>query len=141
MLLVIPHHTTCYTMSPKPVQDAVASRVPDLAPKRVIADFGTFPTSYFNKRQKQYSVHDAFGGATPSTPCIPTNINPPFTTDTTMARFNRSTPVDSVLNSASENEDDDLFDSGSRKASAIETTHNIHHPTFVLKSFAIEVIR
>ena len=79
-----------------------------------------------------YTVHDAFGGATPSTPYIPTkNVNPPFTTDTTMARFNRSTPVDSVLNSASENEDDDSFDSGSRKAPAIETTHNIH-PTFVV---------
>ena len=60
MLLVIPHHT-CYTIMPpkpvttKPVRDAVARRVPDLAPKRVIADFGTFPTSYFNKRQKQYT--------------------------------------------------------------------------------------
>ena len=132
MLLVRPHHT-CYTMPPKPVQDAVARRVPDLAPKRVIADFGTFPTSYFNKRQKQYTVHDAFGGATPSTPYIPTNVNPPFTTDTTKARFNHSTPVDSVLNSASENEDDDSLDSGSRKVAAIETTINIHHPTFVFE--------
>jgi hypothetical protein len=70
----------------KPVRDAaVARRVPDLAQtKRVIADFGTFPTSYFNKRQKQYTVHDAFGGAKPKAPYIPTNINPPFTsTDTT----------------------------------------------------------
>ena len=126
----------------KPVRDAaVAWRVPDLAQKRVIADFGTFSsTSYFNKRQNQYTVHDAFGAATPSTPYIPTNVNPPFTTDATKARFNRSIPVDSVLNSASENEDDDSLDSGSRKVAAIETTHNIH-PTFVLKSFAIEVIR
>ena len=139
MLLVISHHT-CYTiMPPKPVttktvQDAaVARRVLDLAQtKRMIADFGTFPTSYFNKRQKQYSVHDAFGGATPSTPCIPTNINPPFTTDTTKARFNPSIPVNSVLNSASENEDDDSLDSGSIKVTAIETTHNIH-PTFVFE--------
>ena len=126
-------------MPPKPVttkqvRDAVvARRVTDLAQtKRVIADFGTFPTSYFNKRQKQYTLHDAFGGATPSTPYIPTNVNPPFTTDTTKALFNRSIPVDSVLNSASENEDDDSLDSGSRKVAAIETTHNIH-PTFVFE--------
>ena len=125
-------------MPPKPVTTktvrdaAVARRVPDLAPKRVIADFGTFPTSYFNKMQEHYTVHDAFGGATPSTPYIPTNVNPPFTTDTTKARFNHSTPVDSVLNSASENEDDDSLDSGSIKVAAIETTHNIH-PTFVFE--------
>jgi hypothetical protein len=36
------------------------------------------------------------------------------------------------LNSASKNEDDDSLDSGSRKVSAIETTHNIH-PTFVFE--------
>ena len=131
MLLVISQHT-CYTIMPpkpvttKPVRDAaVARRVPVLAPKRVIADFGTFPTSYFNKRQKQYTVHEAFGGATPSTPYIPTNVNPPFTTDTTKARFNRSIPVDSVLNSASENEDDDSLDSGSRKLAAI---HPLYSP-------------
>ena len=80
--------------------------------KRLIADFGTFPTSYFNKRQKHYTVQDALGSATPSTPYIPTNVNPPFTTDATKARFNRSIPIDSVLNSASENEDDDSLDSG-----------------------------
>ena len=117
----------------KPVRDvAVARRVPDLAQKRVIADFGTFPTSYFNKRQKQYTVHDAFG-ATPSTPYIPTNVNPPFTSDTKKTCFNRSIPIDSVLKSASENEDDDSLDSGSRKVAAIETTINIHHPTFVFE--------
>jgi len=117
----------------KPVRDAAVTRkVPELAQKRVIADFGTFPTSYFNKRQKQYTVHDAFG-ATPSTPYIPTNVNPSFTPDTTKARFNPSIPVDSVLNSASENEDDDSLDSGSRKVAAIETTINIHHPTFVFE--------
>ena len=118
----------------KPVRDAaVARRVPVLAPKRVIADFGTFlPYHLFYKRQQQYTVHDAFGGATPSTPYIPTNINTPFTTDTTKACFNCSTPIDFVLNSASENEDDDSLDSGSRKVAAIETTHNIH-PTFVFE--------
>ena len=76
------------------------------------------------KGKNSIPFHDAFGGATPTTPYIPTNVNPPLTTDTTKARFNRrSIPVDSVLNSASENEDDDSLDSGSRKVAAIETTH------------------
>ncbi len=131
MLLFIPHHT-CYTIMPpkpvttKPVRDAaVARRVPVLAPKRVIADFGTFPTSYLIKGKNSIPFHDAFGGATPTTPYIPTNANPPLTTDTTKARFNRSTPEDSVLNSASKNEDDDSLDSGSRKLAAI---HPLYSP-------------
>ena len=85
------------------------------------------------KGKNSIPFHDAFGGATPTTPYIPTNVNPPLTTDTTKACFNPSIPVDSVVNFASENEDDDSLDSGSRKVAAIETTHNIH-TTFVFEN-------